>query len=186
MFGPLKGSCRAEGEEKITGADIICFCHVDLTSGLTHCGPVRYACQVYLHTCSDTMRARPPPTRTDTHVKRRGDELRARRDQRSTGHTPTQSCAQTDACGELTFSHHFPIIFPSFPSSRCRDLHSLIVFPAHAQHSAENRTCARVEATVQQWRNAFLYVRMHAPLSLGGCNMDVTGCAHASCCCTFA
>lgn len=163
MFGPLKGSCRAEGEEKITGADIICFCHVDLTSGLTHCGPVLYACQVYLHTCSDTMCAR-PPTRTDTHVKRRGDEIHARRARGA--HTPTQSCAQTDVCWELTFS----IISTSFPSSRCRDLHSLILFPAqsttYTQHSAKNHTCARVETTIQQWRNAFLYVHMHAPLSL--------------------
>lgn len=46
VFGPLKGSCGAEGEEKITGADIICFCHVGLASGLTHCGPVRHGCQV--------------------------------------------------------------------------------------------------------------------------------------------
>lgn len=41
VFGPLKGSCRAEGEEKITGADIICFCHVDSTSESTQCGPVQ-------------------------------------------------------------------------------------------------------------------------------------------------
>lgn len=46
VFGPLKGSCRAEGEEKITGADIICFCHVDLASDLTQCGPVRHGRQV--------------------------------------------------------------------------------------------------------------------------------------------
>lgn len=46
VFGPLKGSCRAEGEEKITGADIICFCHVDSTSDLTQCGPVQRRRQV--------------------------------------------------------------------------------------------------------------------------------------------
>lgn len=48
VFGALKGSCRAEGEEKITGADIICFCHVGLASGLTHCGLVRHRRQVYV------------------------------------------------------------------------------------------------------------------------------------------
>lgn len=67
VFGPLKGSCGAEGEEKITGADIICFCHVGLASGLTHCGPVRHGRQVgvpahmYRHThmrlCRDDLRA---------------------------------------------------------------------------------------------------------------------------------
>lgn len=46
VFGSLKGSCRAEREEKITGADIICFCHVGLASWLTQCGPVRHGCQV--------------------------------------------------------------------------------------------------------------------------------------------
>lgn len=68
VFGPLKGSCRAEGEEKITGADIICFCHVDLTSGLTHTVAQSYtdAKWMYLHTCSDTMCARPRRVLTRT------------------------------------------------------------------------------------------------------------------------
>lgn len=68
VFGPLKGSCGAEGEEKITGADIICFCHVGLASGLTHCGSLRHGRQVDVpahmhqhdvHTC---------PKHTDTHM----------------------------------------------------------------------------------------------------------------------
>lgn len=39
---PFKRFLQGGGEEKITGADIICFCHVGLASALTLCGPVRY------------------------------------------------------------------------------------------------------------------------------------------------
>lgn len=77
VFGPLKGSCKAEGEEKITGADIICFCHVDLTSGLTHCGPVLYPCQADVPAHMLRHDVRTSPTHTDTHVQRRGDKMRA-------------------------------------------------------------------------------------------------------------
>lgn len=65
--------------------------------------------------------------------------------QRSASHTPTQSCAQTDACWAFVFS----IIFTSFPGSRCRDLRSLILFPAqsttyHTHSTAQRTTCVHV------------------------------------------
>lgn len=65
VFGPLKGSCGAEGEEKITGADIICFCHVGLASGLTHCGLVRHGRQVDVPAHMLRTDARTYPTHTD-------------------------------------------------------------------------------------------------------------------------
>lgn len=77
VFGPLKGSCGAEGEEKITGADIICFCHVGLASGLTHCGPVRHGRQVDVPAHMLRHGARTYPTHTDTHMRLCRDNLRA-------------------------------------------------------------------------------------------------------------
>lgn len=79
VFGPLKGSCRAEGEEKITGADIICFCHVDLASGLTHCGPVRHGRQVGVPAHMLRRDAYTYPTHTDTHMQFCRDKVRAYR-----------------------------------------------------------------------------------------------------------
>lgn len=79
VFGPLKGSCGAEGEEKITGADIICFCHVGLASGLTHCGPVRHGRQVDVPAHMLQHGARTYPTHTDTHTRLCRDNLRAYR-----------------------------------------------------------------------------------------------------------
>lgn len=75
VFGPLKGSCRAEGEEKITGADIICFCHVDLASGLTHWpSPTRTPSGC---TCTHAPTRRTHPTHTDTHMRLCRDKVRA-------------------------------------------------------------------------------------------------------------
>lgn len=143
MFGPLKGSCRAEGEEKITGADIICFCHVDLTSGLTHCGPVLYGCQVDVPAHMLQHDVRTSPTRTDTHV--RGQNVCVQ-GQRSASHTPTQSCAQTDACWVFAFS----IIFTSFPGSCCRDRSYSLHQAPLTIHTVQHRTCARAEETTNQ------------------------------------
>lgn len=76
VFGPLKGSCRAEGEEKITGADIICFCHVDSTSDLTQCGPVQRGRQVDVpahmlqrHACMQLVMHVRHPCRDDTRAR---------------------------------------------------------------------------------------------------------------------
>lgn len=79
VFGPLKGSCGAEGEEKITGADIICFCHVGLASGLTHCGPVRHGRQVDVpaHMLQHDAHARTQHILTHTHMRLCRDNLRA-------------------------------------------------------------------------------------------------------------
>ena len=79
VFGPLKGSCGAEGEEKITGADIICFCHVGLASDLTHCGPVRHGRQVDVPAHMLQHDALTYPTHTDTHMRLWRDDLRAYR-----------------------------------------------------------------------------------------------------------
>lgn len=79
VFGPLKGSCGAEGEEKITGADIICFCHVGLASGLTHCSLVRHGRQVDVPAHMLWPDARTYPTHTDTHMRLCRDDLRAYR-----------------------------------------------------------------------------------------------------------
>lgn len=107
MFGPLKGSCRAEGEEKITGADIICFCHVDLTSGLTHCGPVLYRCQVHVPAHMLRHEVRTSATRTDTHVQPRGDKMRACR---ASGAQVTHRRSLVPREMHAGHSH-----FPSFP-----------------------------------------------------------------------
>lgn len=79
VFGPLKGSCGAEGEEKITGADIICFCHVGLASGLTHCGPVRHGRQVDVPAHMLRHDACTDPKHTYTHMRLCTDNLRAYR-----------------------------------------------------------------------------------------------------------
>ena len=65
---PFKRFLRGEGEEKITGADIICFCHVGLASGLTHCGPVRHGRQVDVPAHMLQHEACTYPTHTDTHI----------------------------------------------------------------------------------------------------------------------
>lgn len=61
--------------------------------------------------------------------------------QRSRSHTPTRSCAQTDA--RCTFALHI-----NFWGSCCRDLCSWSLVPAqrtsYPQYSEENHTCARV------------------------------------------
>lgn len=67
VFGPLKGSCGAEGEEKITGADIICFCHVGLASGLTHTLWPSQTRTPSGCTCTHASTRR-THTRTDTHT----------------------------------------------------------------------------------------------------------------------
>lgn len=141
VFGPLKGSCRAEGEEKITGADIICFCHVDLTSGLTHCGPVLYGCQVNVPAHMLWHDARASPTRSDTRVQPRGDGMRACSGQRSTSHTPTLCCAQTDALWALAFS----IVFASFRGSCLQGFTWLDLIPPRAGRTTKNRACARAK-----------------------------------------
>lgn len=106
MFGPLKGSCGAEGEEKITGADIICFCHVDLASGLTHCGPVLYACQMDVPAHMLRHDVRTSPTRTDTHA---GTKYVHAGPEEHKSHTYVALCPDRCMLGIRLF-HHFYII----------------------------------------------------------------------------
>lgn len=109
VCGPLNGSCRAEGEERITGADIICYCHVDLASGLRYCGPVQYECQVAVPAHMLRQDARTDPTLIGTHVQLGRDKLRAYRDLRHIlthshrkSHTPTDSCTESDKRGHFS------------------------------------------------------------------------------------
>lgn len=156
MFGPLKGSCKAEGEEKITGADIICFCHVDLTSGLTHCGPVLHPCQADVPAHMLRHDVRTSPTRTDMHVQRRGDKMRACRARGAqVTHTYAVLCPDRCMLGICVF-HHFHII----PREPLQGFTQLDLIPCtkhhlpYTQHSTKSHTCARVETTIKQCRNA--------------------------------
>lgn len=58
---PFKRFLQGRGEEKITGADIICFCHVDSTSDLTQCGPIQHGRRVDIpaHMLQRDARTRP-------------------------------------------------------------------------------------------------------------------------------
>lgn len=106
VFGPLKGSCGAEREEKITGADIICFCHVGLASGLTQCGPVRHRCQVDVPAHIRRHNARTCLTHWCTPVHTRGcaaticmhaePDMRTFETQEKKSHTPTCSHTHTE------------------------------------------------------------------------------------------
>lgn len=127
-----------------------------------------------VRTSPDTYRHARETARGQNYVRAGPEEHRS--------HTYAVLCPDRCMLG-IDISHHFRII-PKQPLQGFTQL-DIISCTKCDLHAAQH-TCARVGTTIQQWRNAFLYVHRHAPLSRGDCNVEVTGCAHASYCCTFA
>lgn len=129
-------------------------------------------------THSPTRCAHVPNTYWHARAAARGQKA-CMQGQRSTSHTPTQSCAQEDACWGFALTN----IFTLFPGSRCRDLRSLILFPAqsttyHTHSTAQRTTC--VETTIKQCRNVPLCPHLRVPLYFFN-----SICIHAHACSFF-